>query len=294
MKKNIKELIILIIFTLILFGILKNYNLVIESIKASTNLWLFKLFPSLFPFLVIGSILINYNFAYYFTKIFKVKSNDFIIFILSLLSGFPSSAKYIKDMYVKKDITLNEANNILCFTFFANPLFLLSILSLSFNKKITLFIILSHYVANIVIYLFLKNNNNKNHIIKKNVNLPEVIASSIKDGINTLLLILGTITFYNIFITIFKSFIHNQFLISLITGILEFSQGLNSLKLLNLSIFFKALMAIMFVSFGSFSILTQIKSIISDTNINFKKFVKFRFVHVLIAWSLFVLLYYVL
>ena len=293
MKKNIKDLIILIIFTLILFGILKNYNLVIESIKASTNLWLFKLFPSLFPFLVIGSILINYNFAYYFTKIFKVKSNDFIIFILSLLSGFPSSAKYIKDMYLKKDITLNEANNILCFTFFANPLFLLSILSLSFNKKITLFIILSHYVSNIVIYLFLKNNN-KNHVVKTNVNLPEVIASSIKDGINTLLLILGTITFYNIFITIFKSFIHNQFLISLITGILEFSQGLNSLKLLNLSLFFKALMAIMFVSFGSLSIFTQIKSIISDTNINFKKFVKFRFVHVLIAWGLFVLLYSVL
>lgn len=293
MKKNIKELIILIIFTLILFGILKNYNSVIESIKASTNLWLFKLFPSLFPFLVIGSILINYNFAYYFTKIFKIKSNDFIIFILSLLSGFPSSAKYIKDMYIKKDITLSEANNILCFTFFANPLFLLSILSLSFNKKITLFIILSHYVANIVIYLFLKNNN-KNHAVKKNVNLPEVIASSIKDGINTLLLILGTITFYNIFITIFKSFIHNQFLISLITGILEFSQGLNSIKLLNISLFLKALMAIMFVSFGSLSILTQIKSIISDTNINFKKFVKFRFVHVLIAWSLFILLYSVL
>ena len=293
MKKNIKDLIILIIFTLILFGILKNYNLVIESIKVSTNLWLFKLFPSLFPFLVIGSILINYNFAYYFTKIFKIKSNDFIIFILSLLSGFPSSAKYVKDMYLKKDITLNEANNILCFTFFANPLFLLSILSLSFNKKITLFIILSHYVANIVIYLFLKNNN-KNQVIKTNVNLSEIIASSIKDGINTLLLILGTITFYNIFITIFKSFIHNQFLISLITGILEFSQGLNSLKLLNLSLFLKALMAIMFVSFGSLSILTQIKSIISDTNINFKKFVKFRFVHVLIAWSLFVLLYSVL
>ena len=293
MKKNIKDLIILIIFTLILFGILKNYNLVIESIKVSTNLWLFKLFPSLFPFLVIGSILINYNFAYYFTKIFKIKSNDFIIFILSLLSGFPSSAKYIKDMYLKKDISLSEANNILCFTFFANPLFLLSILSLSFNKKITLFIILSHYVANIVIYLFLKNNN-KNQVIKTNVNLSEIIASSIKDCINTLLLILGTITFYNIFITIFKSFIHNQFLISLITGILEFSQGLNSLKLLNLSLFLKALMAIMFVSFGSLSILTQIKSIISDTNINFKKFVKFRFVHVLIAWSLFVLLYSVL
>ncbi len=285
MKKNIKDLIILSSLTLILFFILTNYTLVINSIKEVTNLWLFKLFPSLFPFLVIGSILINYNFAYYIKKIFKLK-NKTIIMLLALLSGFPSNAKYTKDMYLQKQINQKEANNILGFSFFANPLFLLSVLSLTFSKKITFRIIISHYLANFILAFFYPDEKNNLTIAKNTKSLPEVIALSIKDCLNTMLLILGTITFYNIFICLVKNFLKNNFIITLLTGLLEFSQGLNALSTLNNSIILKAYLALLFISFGSLSILTQIKSIINDTDLNFKKFIKFRFLHILISFIL--------
>ncbi len=285
MKKNIKDLIILSSLTLILFFILTNYSLIINSIKDVTNLWLFKLFPSLFPFLVIGSILINYNFAYYIKKIFKLK-NKTIIMLLSLLSGFPSNAKYTKDIYHQKQINQNEANNILGFSFFANPLFLISILSLTFNKKIIFSIIISHYLANFILAFFFPDEKNNLNLTKNLKSLPEVVALSIKDSLNTMLLILGTITFYNIFICLIKNFLTNKFLITLLTGLLEFSQGLNALIYLNVNINIKAYLALLFISFGSLSILTQIKSIIIDTDLNFKKFIKFRFLHILISFIL--------
>ena len=53
MKKNVKEFSSLLFFIIILFLMLINYNEVIISIKNSTEIWLFRLFPSLFPFMVI-------------------------------------------------------------------------------------------------------------------------------------------------------------------------------------------------------------------------------------------------
>ena len=291
MKKNIKDIVILLFFTTLLFAILTNYSLVISNIKDITKVWLFKLFPSLFPFLVIGSILINYNLPYYISK-FKIRNNT-IIFILSLISGFPSSAKYTKEMYLNKYISLNEANNILCYSFFANPLFLLTIFSNVFSKKIMTFIVLSHYLTNVILALFLKEKNKSIISIyktKENFNL--VISKSIKDGLNTMLLILGTITFYNIIITLVNVLIRNETIICTIKGILEFSQGLNDLSVINISDDIKAYLALMFICFGSFSIHSQIKSILLDTPISYKKFFKYRIISVLISWLLLSLFIY--
>ncbi len=291
MKKNVQDLIILVSFTLILFGILTHSSLIIENIKEVTQIWLFKLFPSLFPFLVIGSILINYNFGYYLCKLFKLKSNEIIIFILAMLSGFPSNAKYTKEMYLNGQINKESANNVLCYSFLANPLFLLTILANTFSQKITIYIILSHYLANGILGLGFKKT--KSNIVKFNNNksLGSIISQSIKDAINTLLLILGTITFYNIFITLLNSIIKTPILKCFLTGFLEFSQGLNSLAYITSPLYLKSLMAIFFISFGSLSILTQIKSIINDTDLNYSKFVKFRFLHVIVASFIYTLLY---
>lgn len=291
MKKNVKEFSSLLFFIIILFLMLINYNEVIISIKNSTEIWLFRLFPSLFPFMVIGSILINLNIGSFIKKYFKI-NNSIMIMLLALISGFPSNAKYTKEMLLNKSITLKQANDIICFSFFANPLFLLSVLSLMFSQKITLAIIISHYIANFVIYFFMKDKNNDHSIKINHNNLGNIISLCIKDCVNTMLLILGTITFYNIIISLLKIYISSNFINCLITGVLEFSSGLNSLINLNTYIYIKAALALLFISFGSLSIHSQIKSILIDTNISYKRFFCFRIIHVLLAIFIFTILYF--
>ena len=291
MKKNIKDLFILLFFCSILFTLLTNYNIIIKSIQNSVNLWLTKLFPSIFPFMVLGTILINLNIASFFKKFFKLKNNSVIVMLMSALSGFPSNAKYTKQMYLNYELTLKNANSALCFSHFSNPLFLLSTLSLMFNKKWTIAIILSHYLANIIIYLFISKDNSQEKLIFNNNSLGSIISSSIKDSINTMLLILGTLTFYTIIITIGKIYFANDLIITIFTGFLEFSSGLNSLLYLDISFIGKAILATSFISFGSLGIHTQIKSILNDTPIKFSKFFICRLIHVLLSIILLLIFY---
>ena len=145
MKNKILDLIIVISFVILLFSVLLNKQLVFDTITYSLNIWVNTLIPSMFPFFVISDVLINYNITKYipkfiiniFSKIFNINKECVTIFFLSLISGFPSSARNIKNYYEKKLITLEEANHILLFTHFSNPVFILTTVAIFFlnNEK---------------------------------------------------------------------------------------------------------------------------------------------------------------
>ena len=59
MKKNIENLIILVVSIIICSEVLIKNKLVVETVIYSFNIWKNSVFPSLFPFLIIGSILID-------------------------------------------------------------------------------------------------------------------------------------------------------------------------------------------------------------------------------------------
>ena len=92
-------------------------------------------------------------------KIFKTDSKTSFIFIMSILSGFPSNAKYTRELYKNNTISKEQATKILTFTHFSNPLFILGTLSLNFlnNKEVGLLILLTHYLTNIIIGLIFRN-----------------------------------------------------------------------------------------------------------------------------------------
>ena len=125
--------------------------------------------PSLFPFFVIGNILINLGFPSLIGellknimyKLFKINGTGSFVIILSILSGFPSSAKYTKELLLKGEINDEEATKLLTFTHFSNPLFILGTLSIMFlnNKEIGLSILISHYIGNLFIGLLFRINN---------------------------------------------------------------------------------------------------------------------------------------
>ena len=118
MKKNIT----IICVSLVLVYLLFTHNVLIgNSILNSCQLFLSKVFISLFPMYIISKILINYNFPYYLFKI--TKSHYLYIFIMSLLSGTPNNAVIIKDLLDRKVISEGTANTyIMCNFFIPNKL----------------------------------------------------------------------------------------------------------------------------------------------------------------------------
>lgn len=282
MKNNYKDYLIIIISLLFLYFSILNNKLINISIISSINLWVTKVFPSLFPMILINNILIDYNFPYYITKVFKKKGLKYYVMILSLFSGSPSNAIIIKELHQSKAINEEDANKLLTYTFFSNPIFLTTMLSLMFDMKTTWKIIIISYLSNFIISLLFKIKPNNIENLK---NINHSISNSITKTMSTLIMILGTISFYillsTFIITLFKLDTTNSLFVK---GILELTQGLSYLKEISISAFLKELIALTFISFGGLSIHAQIKSILTDTNLSYKYFLYGRLLSVIISF----------
>lgn len=269
-----RKLTIILIMTLIIL-IFKNYELVLKSTIDGVAIWLYKVFPYLFIMIIMQDILINLNLTAYF------KRTSTYIFIMSILSGSPSSAYIISKLVNNNDISEDYGNVCLIFTFFANPLFLYTILNLIFNNNpTTIKLLIIIYLSNLLLYLFYKKElpNNKLKGKSKNINL----ALSIKTSINTNLMVLGSIVFY----LVISNIIINTFNISypfsiFVKGFLEMTQGLNSLIDCNIKL--KEIITVGFITFGGLSIHTQVKCILDEYNLSYKYFLKGRILQMIIA-----------
>ncbi len=294
MKKKLMDFTFCLFCFISLIFIFKNNKEVANVIIEAVNLFLKKVFVSLFPMFILNDILINLNIPYYFyllfnklfLKVFKTSGLGAYVFIMSLISGTPSNAYILKELVELEKISLEEANHFLTFTYFSNPLFLSVMLSTIFNTRVVLKIILCHYIANIIIGILIRNKapkiaNNKN-ILKTNLKI--TLTKSINKSITTLLMILGTISFYMLLTFIITSLLPNNCLIkAIISGFLEITNGLNTMTSLNILNKIKEIIASAIISFGGLSIHTQIKAILEDTNMNYSYFLKGRIMQSIIS-----------
>ena len=109
-----KKIIYILVFITTIYLILSNSYEITESIRFSFSLCINNLFPTLIPFMLLSNILIKYNFideissvlSKIMTKVFKVNENCSFAFIISILSGTPSNAIYLKDLFNNNSINI--------------------------------------------------------------------------------------------------------------------------------------------------------------------------------------------
>ncbi|MBR1943860.1 MAG: hypothetical protein IJ848_00085 [Alphaproteobacteria bacterium] len=200
---------------------------------------------------------------------------------MSFISGSPNNAYLIKDLLNKNIINIKEANKYIKCSFFNNPLFLYSMLSKIFNKKIAIYIIVIQILSNLIIY-FIKPIKNNNIYKIKPINFSTLIINSIKEGIDVFASVYLTIILFNILISILPYYFNS------IIGIIELTQGLDYLRYLNINLLIKMILANIFISFGGLSIHLQVKSALQDTLINYNNFLYFRIIQIIL--SLFILI----
>lgn len=311
MKKKLLTFVIVLIILIIGIEILLKSTYVMASVSFSLSLWYNNIFPSLFPFFVISNLLVNCGFASFLGEllkpfmysIFKIKGEASFVLVMSILSGFPSGAKYTRELYDKRLINEQEASKLLTFTHFSNPLFILGTISIMFlnNKEVGLLILICHYISNLIIGLIFRNyyiskKDNTKVSLKKafnimhekriaaNKSLGQMVSNALMNSINTLLLILGVISMFLIITTIIDQNIslslYNK---TLLSGALEMTQGLKHVSLLSIPLKNKAILSAMFLSFGGFSVHMQTIGLISDTKIKYLPFLIARILHTSIS-----------
>ena len=286
MKKTYKTTLLLVSLITLLILYLFNSKYIIKCFLEYNELFYTKLFPVSFIFFVLSTLLIRYRIL----DIIPININSIYIYILSLISGFPSGSKYTKDLLDNNYISHEEASNLLLFSHFPNPLFILgSINSIIKNNSLCFKLLISIIISNFIILLFTKKYKKKHNTTTYPNNFSIALKDSIYKSIKTIILIYGTsIFFYLISAIITKYISFNPYLYILISGIFDLTKGVFSTTLIN-DIYIKSIIILIFISFGSISIHMQVKSILEDTSL-YKYFIKGRIISTILAIIIFLLL----
>ena len=151
------------IFCLIIF-LLLNSKLIIASVSNSTTLFISKLIPTLFPYLLITELLINSNainnLAYgmdnIISKLFHIPKNSASTVIVGFLLGYPNAAKCILNQYKKQQIDTKVSTKLVSFTSNANMSFVIATIGIGMFQSVEIGIILliSHFISSIIIRYF--------------------------------------------------------------------------------------------------------------------------------------------
>lgn len=301
MKKNLTNIFTILILITTLILILVFSSEVIVSVLYALDIWKNNILPSLFPIFITTDLLISYGFIEILgkftnkitSKVFNLPGEASFVIVASMLSGFPSSAKYIKELLESKTIDYKQAQYLLSFTHFPNPLFVIGVVGekLLQNKLVGMIILFSIIIGNLLIAFFTKDNtlllNKKNTITfseKKRDNFITILTNSILKTANTLILLLGIITSFLVISTIINNLIEsNTILTTILSGILEMTQGINYIAIENIPIFLKSLIITCFICFGGISIHLQIMSILSCEKIKYSKYLLSRILHCIIS-----------
>lgn len=286
---NKKNLLLLYFLIIIEFIILSKSNIVIKSVINASYMFITKVFPSLFPTMIIGNLLVKNNvwkiiptfIKNIFKKLFGYNDAMISIFIISMFTGSPSNGMYINEYLEKKIINEKEAETLLCTTHFINPLFVIGGVGKGvFNDaKIGFIILLLLYLSNFIKAFILreKNTNENKTINENNTNIIKDFTNVIKNSLNALLMIFGIIIIFNLLISLITNiFLLNDITSVILNGLLEMTGGVISLETLNINFYLKLLLAYYFLNFGGLCIQMQTLGMLQNEKIRYLKYLIFR------------------
>ncbi len=249
---------------------------------------------------------------------FNVSGIGSFALIMGILSGYPVGAKIAVDFRNNNLCSKEECERLLSFTNNSSPLFIIGTCGISlFGSNVIGFLLFFTHILSALTVGFLfrfwkkgtpkfkipvaTKNENKLLNISLN-NLGEVLAQAIKNAISSTLMIGGFIVLFSVIISILNNsygitIIENifnpicsffklpsQISSSIFTGILEVTNGINlisSIKLKKISI--NIIITAFLLGFGGFSILLQVLSITTKSDLSIKPYIIGKILHGLIA-----------
>ncbi len=298
MKEKIFNTFIVIVSLFVLMELLIKKSVVYVSIIYALTMWVNNLIPALFPFFIISDILINYNITSYIPTIiknmckhlFNINENMLMIFLLSMISGFPSNARNTRLLYDKGLITLEEANHILIFTHFANPIFIITTIGIYFfnSQKMGIILLITHYLSNILLGILFRNSiylrNDNNYVNNISQHFGNIFIGAIKKAVDTILMICGIVTVFLMLAAIITNILQlNAYNAMIVKGLFEITIGIEALSELRISNSMKMVIASMILAFGGISVHVQVLSQITETKIKYSYYFIGRMYQMIIA-----------
>lgn len=300
--KKIKKLLIIsaVIYLCIEFIFCERVKLnVIDAFKICT----FSLLPSLFPLMIMSNFISITDLKFIFSQIFGLISEKIFhcpktyahILFMSLIGGYPVGAIMINSALENDEITVSDAEKLICFCVNCSPAFIINGVGQGIlnNTKAGVVIWISELISTILIGNCMKINVKGNMIKNKACKFSyiEGLSESINKSVFSILNIFGYVIGFSAFSAVlsdnilFKKvidlcyckFLNNilpyDYFKTFIYSMIEISGGI--FKIHNAKIEYISLFAFL-TSFGGLGVIFQIKNSFKQ-KINLKLFIISRF-----------------
>ena len=245
--------------------------------------------------------------------IFNVPGEGAFAFILGMISGYPVGAKIVTKLRQDGICTKSAGERMLSFTNNSGPLFIIGTVGVTLfgNSSIGFLLLVTHILACITVGILLgiidrfykkdpENLNSKciskpssnNNISCSFSNLGEILGKSINNSISTVLMIGGFIVLFSVILSILQNShiidifcncvsiifkylnIDTSLATGFVTGIIELTNGVKITCTLNNKLISPNIILCAFLlGFGGFSILLQVLSITSKSDLSIKPYI---------------------
>lgn len=346
-KKQEKKYIIAAAVAVILTVLVVVYSeQAFEGALEGLKVWWEVVFPSLLPFFIIAEILMGLGVVHFLgalleplmRPVFRVPGVGAFAMAMGLASGYPIGAKITSNLRRKKLCSKTEAERLVSFTNTADPLFMIGAVAVGMFHRADLGIIFAaaHYISSILVGFLLRfykgdesktktlprnKSSKKANIISKAIDeliearrkdgrgLGELIGDSIKESVNTLLLVGGFIILFSVITKIFivtglintigsvlmlilkPLGLTEAMVLPLVGGFFEITNGANLVSQAQAPLLHQVIIANAIIAWSGMSVHAQVATMVNGTDIKLKPYIFSRILQSILAGFLTIFLF---
>ncbi len=247
------------------------------------------IFPSLFPFFVLSTLLISLGFADVLGRaldrpmrlLFHLDGRCAPALILGLMGGYPVGARTLLSLYREGSCTREEAERLLAFCNNCGPAFILSVAGATALKsqKAGLLLYLIHVLSALCTGLFFRGKYLPRKGISRRVppkaDFVSAFVSAVQTAFSSMLSVCSFVVFFTVILQPLKRFTQS----GLLLGAVELFNGVCALPATEAGF----LAAAALIGWGGLSVHAQTLALLCDTDLSLKNYFKGKLLQALFS-----------
>lgn len=267
-------------------GLILYSNEAAKGVKNGTSLMFDVLIPSLFPFMVLSSYIVNSGALDSVSKslspllsfLFRLSGSAFPAIFLGFIGGYPVGAMTTATLYKRREITQNEAERLLFFSVNGGPAFLITAIGVGIyqNKPLGIIIYSSVIASSIIIGIclrFLFEAEERDYKYYTKPSTENAFTTAVSEASKSIIGVFGWVLTFSCIGGLLDTTGITDFYLAILKGILEISTGSKACAGI-VPIPVLASLA----SFGGIAVICQIKPYADECNVKIKKIVTIRII----------------
>lgn len=265
-------------------GLLLYSNEAAKGVKDGTSLMFDILIPSLFPFMVLSSYIVNSgafdsaskSLSPLLTFLFKLSGNAFPAIILGLIGGYPVGAMTTATLYKRQKITQNEAERLMLFSVNGGPAFLITAIGVGIyqNKMLGIILYCSVIVSSLIVgiclrFLFETEEKEKSEYTK--LSRENAFTMAVSEASKSIIGVFGWVLTFSCIGGLIDTTGITGYYSAILKGVLEISTGSRACAGVT-----PIPVLVSLVSFGGIAVICQIKPYADECKVKIKKLVTIR------------------